>query len=211
MNKRICLFGGSFDPIHFGHLIIAQAVAEQLGTEKLLFIPAAVPPHKRAAPLAAGEHRLEMVKLAIAGDERFDYSDCELQRAARGLGISYTIDTVSHFREQLGLEPTIYWLIGADTLGDLVHWRQIRTLADACVIVTAARPGWSAEEGLQKLRLVLSEEQIARIAGNVLPTPMIEISSTTIRHRLAAGKSIRYLTAPAVVEYIHRHGLYRSP
>lgn len=205
--KRIGLFGGSFNPIHFGHLIPAQAAAEQLGLDKLIFVPSAVPPHKAAAAgLAPAEHRLEMVRRAIADVPLFDVSDIELKRP----GPSYTIDTIVAFRREYGLDVMLHWLIGADSLADLAAWHRAGELVDACRIVTLARPGWTIDAAIARLRDRLSEEQIARLAAGVLSTPLIEISATAIRHRVAAGKSIRFLLPGVVRHYIQQNGLYRK-
>ncbi len=205
--QRIGLFGGSFNPIHFGHLIPAQAAAEQLGLDKLIFVPSAVPPHKAAAAgLASAEHRLEMVRRAIADVPLFDVSDIELKRP----GPSYTIDTIAAFRGEYGLDVMLHWLIGADSLADLPAWHRAGELVDACRIVTLARPGWTIDAAIARLRDRLSEEQIARLAAGVLSTPLIEISATAIRHRVAAGKSIRFLLPGVVRHYIQQNGLYRK-
>lgn len=206
--QRIGLFGGSFNPVHFGHLIPAQSAVEQLALDKLVFIPSAVPPHKLAlagAAMVPAEHRLAMVRLAIAGADAFDVSDVELNRP----GPSYTIDTIAAFRQEYGLEVMLYWLIGADSLADLAMWHRAADLVDACQIITLARPGWTIDAALARLRDRLSDEQIGRLASGVLTTPLIEISATAIRHRIATGKSIRFMLPSVVQHYIGQRGLYR--
>ncbi len=216
--QRIGLFGGSFNPIHFGHLIPAQAAAEQLGLDKLVFIPSAQPPHKPAkpglgspnaigrawGPLAPAENRLEMVRRAVEGHPLFEASDIELARS----GLSFTIDTVAEFRRRLGLDVLLHWLIGADSLAELPAWHRAGELVDACRVVTLVRPGWPIDAALDRLRGRLSDEQVARLAGGVLASPAIEISATQIRHRLAAGKSVRYLLPGVVIHYIEQQRLY---
>jgi nicotinate-nucleotide adenylyltransferase len=200
----VALFGGSFNPIHNGHLIVARAVAEHLGVTRTILIPSATPPHKQMrAHLAAAAHRLEMVRRAIDGEPGFECSDIEIQRS----GPSYTFDTVLSFRETLGLNTTLYWVIGGDTLPELHTWHRARELVDACTIVTAVRPGFDAPD-LKVLVPILRPDQVARLAANVLPTPRIDISATEIRSRVRAGRSIRWLAPQPVRDYIAREGLY---
>ena len=203
MAGVICFLGGSFDPIHFGHLIVARSVAERLGADKVLLLPSGTPPHKRADLMAAPHHRLEMTRLAIEGDELFDISDFDLTRQ----GPSYTFDTITHFRTSLGPDVQLCWIIGADSLTELVSWYRVEELVDACRIVTAARPGWEQPD-LSILRSKLSDEQVARLAANVFDTPRIDISATDIRERLNQGLSVRYLVPDSVLRYIKQHNLY---
>lgn len=202
MATPIALFGGSFDPIHLGHLIIARCVAERLDAERVILLPSARPPHKDARDLADGTHRAEMVKRAIAGEAVFEFSDVDLTRR----GPSYTIDTVDHFRRRFGADVELAWIIGGDSLIELPTWHRARDLVDACRIITATRPGatsidWSA------LGETFDARQVEALRAGVLETPMIDISSTDIRQRLRAGRSIRYLVPDAVREYIERRGL----
>ena len=205
MAESIGLYGGSFDPIHHGHLIVARAVAERIGLARIIFLPSARPPHKPAEDLAEPAHRAEMVKRAIAGEPVFDFSDFDLARR----GPSYTIDTISYYRTEFGPDLELCWIIGADSLAELSTWYRAAALVDGCRIITAVRPGrtdleWTA------LRASLSEEQIAKLRAGVVPTPMIEISSTDIRRRVHAGKSIRYLVPDPVRAYIETHRVYRD-
>ena len=206
--QRIGLFGGSFNPIHFGHLIPALSAAEQLSLDRLIFVPSAAPPHKvGAGQLAPAEHRLEMARRAVESVPPLDVSDLELKRT----GPSYTIDTIAEFRRQFGLDVMLYWLIGADSLADLALWHRAGELVDACRIVTMARPGWPIQAALDRLRedSKLSDEQVDRLAAGLLTTPAIEISATQIRHRIAAGKTVRFLLPGVVLHYIDQHELYR--
>ena len=203
--RRIGLFGGSFNPIHFGHLIPAQAAAEQLALNKLIFIPSAQPPHKPLPNLTPAADRLEMVRRAVADHPVFDVSDVELARS----GPSYTIDTVAHFRRQFGLDVMLYWLIGADSLADLPLWHRAGELIDACQIVTLVRPGWSIDAAFARLAGKLSDERIGRLRSGLLTAPEIEISATQIRHRIASGKTVRYLLPSVVIHYIQERQLYR--
>lgn len=205
MAGGIALFGGTFNPIHLGHLIAARAVAEHLGLARVVLIPSASPPHKRGPDLADAEDRLEMARRAVAGEDGFDVSDVEIRRS----GVSYTILTVQAYREKLGAGTPLYWIIGGDTLGELHTWYRVAELADLCQIVTAVRPGFETPD-LSGLAVRLSPEQIQRLKDAVLPTPRIDISATDIRQRIRKGRSIRFLVPEPVREYILAHRLYRE-
>ncbi len=202
-NGRTGLFGGSFNPVHCGHLIVARAVAEQLDLARVVFLPSGVPPHKRPAELLDSRHRAQMVRLAIAGEPGFEFSEFDLGRG----GPTYTFDTVAQFADQLGAEAELHWIIGADSFPELASWHRISELVNACRIITAARPGWEAPD-LSRLRAILTEAQIARLVSGILSTPRIDISSTDIRERIANGRSIRYLVPEGVSRYIEDHRLY---
>lgn len=201
---RIGLFGGSFDPVHVGHLVVCRAVAEQLRFDRVYLVPAAVPPHKMAMDLALPAHRLEMLQRAIQGEPLFEVCDFELHRP----GPSYTILTVQEFRRRFGGSAELFWLIGADSLLDLPNWYQAEELVDLCRIVTAARPGWDVPD-LSGLSRRFRPDQVERLRAGILQTPRIDISSSQVRRRVAQGLSIRYLVPEAVAEYISEHGLYR--
>ncbi len=205
MAESIGLFGGSFDPIHNGHLITARAVAERLSLDRVIFLPAANPPHKLDRTLIATEHRAEMVRLAIKDEPRFAFSDFDLSRE----GLTYTIDTVAHFQSELGQGASLYWIIGADALADLPSWHRIQDLVDACHITSAARPGWTLEVS-ESLRRVLTPEQIEKLRRGIMATPMMDIGATDIRNRLRAGLSVRYFVPDAVRDYIEQHHAYEA-
>ena len=205
MAQRIGLYGGSFNPIHNGHLIVARAVAEQVSLERVMLLPSVRPPHKGDRQLLDARHRAEMVRLAITGETLFEFSDYDLTRD----GPSYTIDTVMRFREVLGPQVELHWIIGADSLSELTTWHRVRDLVEACRIVTAARPGWDAIDWTP-LRTILSDAQVAALQAGVLPTPRIDISSTDIRRRVREGRSIRYLVPDLVRSYIETNDLYRD-
>lgn len=203
MSARIGLYGGSFDPIHFGHLIAARSVAEQIGLSKVVLIPARQSPNKADRPITAPYHRLAMTRLAVEGDALFDVSDMELQRP----GPSYTIDTVLAFRGQFGPGTEFFWIIGADSLPDLPSWRRITELVKLAQIVTAARPGWQPPN-TDTLAAIVGLDAARSLLKHCCPTAEIDISSTDIRSRLQAGLSIRYLVPSEVASYIHLHQLY---
>lgn len=206
MASRIGLYGGSFDPIHNGHLIIARAIAERLELQRLMFLPSAQPPHKRGELLAEPNHRAEMVKLAISDEPVFEFSDYDLTR----VGPSYTIDTVEHFLRQFGPAAELYWIVGADSLAELTSWHRAGELIEACRIATAARAGWD-RSAWEPLRAKLNEDQVAKLRGGFLETPVIDISSTEVRERVCSGRSIRFLVPDRTLDYIERYGLYRGP
>lgn len=205
MDQRVGLYGGSFDPIHHGHLIVARSVAEQLRLDRIYLLPSSRPPHKKSTALAGAAHRAAMVELAVGGEPLFALSDFDLTRD----GPSYTIDTIGHFREQLGSKAELFWLIGGDWLGDLPTWHRAKELVDACTIVTAVRPGWS---GFGRVTLVekWGEARAAKLEAGILETPLIDISSTDIRRRVQVGLSIRYFVPEPVAQYIEAQGLYAA-
>lgn len=206
-TSGVALYGGSFNPLHIGHLLVARAVAERLRVAKVILIPSANPPHKSGhGDLADATHRLEMVRLAVARDRDFEVSDIEVRRS----GPSYTILTVQEFRRELGDDVPLYWIIGGDSLPELATWYQIRRLTELCRIVTAVRPGYE-EPDLTALEAVLPPEQIQRLREGVLPTPRIDISATDIRRRVREGRPVRYLVPTEVEEYIRQHRLYEAP
>lgn len=205
MAERIGLFGGSFNPPHHGHMIVARALAEHLGLPRIVLLPSAKPPHKDSAGLADGAHRSEMLRLAIHDDPLFSVSDYDLKRS----GPCYTIDTVAHFQRQLGPAAVVFWLIGADSLAELPTWHRAAELVDACSIATAVRAGWDQIQW-EKLEEAFGADRTDRLRRSLVTSPMIDISSTEIRQRLKAGRPIRYLVPEAVVAYIRQHGLYRD-
>jgi nicotinate-nucleotide adenylyltransferase len=200
----ILLYGGSFDPIHHGHLISARAVAERLGARKVILLPAARSPFKPDTTPAPPEARLEMCRLAAALDPLFEVSDYDLTRPPP----SYTIDAVRHFRAVFPPDTPLYWLIGADSLSGLTDWKSIGELAELITFATAARPG-PPFDNWASLRPQLSDAAIERIRSHLFPTPEIDISSTDIRRRARNGQSIAYLVPDSVADYIRRAGLYR--
>ncbi len=205
MSQRIGLYGGSFDPIHFGHLISARGIAEQLGLDRVVLIPSARPPHKQAVPLTDPAHRLAMAALAVEEDPLYGVSDLELRRH----GPSYTFDTVTEFRNMMGPDVELAWFIGGDTLPELPTWYRIAELVKIVRIVTACRPGWSPPP-IDHLATAVGDEPAAQLLGDCLSTPAIDISATDIRNRVRAGKPVRYLVPDGVASYITKHALYRT-
>ena len=196
-NLRLGLMGGAFDPIHFGHLFIAEAAAEKFGLDKVLFVPSGRPPHKRRLGSAGAEDRYAMTKLAIASNPKFAISHIELDRT----GYSYSVDTVSAFLQEFGMDTQIYFITGADAILDVATWYEAEKLLYMCRFIAATRPGFDLN-GLLKL----PEHWREKISQ--METPLLEISSTDIRSRVAEGRTIKYLLPEEVEEYIYSHGLY---
>jgi nicotinate-nucleotide adenylyltransferase len=200
-EMHVGLMGGSFDPIHVGHTSIAREVHERLSLSRTVFVPAGEPPHKLNQRLADPELRLEMVRLAIAGLPQFSVSRMDLDRP----GPCYSVDMVRLFRDALGPQAQIYFLIGADSLAELATWHQPRRLLHLCHVVAVERPGYPvAREEVGQLFLGAPPVVHVRLRSPV------DVSSTDIRRRIAHGCSIRGLVASAVEHYIQRHGLYRD-
>jgi len=205
MAERIVLFGGTFDPVHNGHLIVARHLAERLGLERMTLLPAARPPHKAPA-CVSGAHRVEMLRRAIEGEHVFEVSELELSRE----GPSYTIDTIQAVRERSGPGASVSLVIGADMLAELPDWHRAEEVVEAAEIIVARRPPWHLrmEEVFASLAVALSARQVERIRRGVVETPLIDISSTEIRRRIREGRSIRFLVPDDVRAYIEERGLY---
>ncbi len=199
------LFGGSFDPLHHGHLIVCRYIAEHFGVTQVVLVPSASPPHKQDRVLAAATDRLAMCRLAAADDPQLAVSDFEIGQP----GPNYTLYTVEHFRGRLGGAAELYWLIGMDTLHELGTWHRAGELVDACTIVTAARPGFERPHR-SALGGCFPGPQIQRLQQHIVEGPRIDIAGTDIRARVRAGLSVRYLVPEVVRRYIDEHGLYRS-
>jgi len=198
------ILGGTFDPIHHGHLASAEEAREALGLERVLFVPNATPPFKLDGAAASADDRLAMTRLAIAGNTAFEVSTIELERG----GVSYTADTVDALaadERAVGREPDLTLILSAETLRDLPGWHEPRRLLAACRIAVVPREGYPAPDpDWLRTQLPGVEQRVAWLDG-----PRLEISSTAIRERVAAGRSIRYLVPPDVERYIADHQLYR--
>jgi len=202
-NRKIALFGGTFDPIHLGHTGVAEAAMRAIDAETLIFIPAKRSPLKGFLPTADDAQRFEMIRLAIRDHDRFEASDCELHRPAP----SYTFDTVTRFQQQYGPAASIYWLLGADSVDDFVYWHRIDELIDACNMAVMVRGGYKAPS-FDTYQALWGPDRIKKLQANVIETPSIDISSTEIRKRLAAGQDTSDMLNPQVADYIARNGLY---
>jgi nicotinate-nucleotide adenylyltransferase len=188
---RIGLFGGTFDPPHIGHLIVAQDAADALGLDLVLFVPAGIPPHKRDRPISAAEVRLAMTRAAVSGEARFAPDDRELRRP----GPSYTVDTLAELRAEQP-DAQLFLLVGADQYLDLHTWRRAGEIRHYCQVAVLERGG----EG---------QEPAAANDAHV-PVTRIDISGSEIRARISTGRSIRFLVTPDVEQIIRTHGLYQE-
>jgi nicotinate-nucleotide adenylyltransferase len=200
---RLGLFGGTFDPVHYGHLLLAEYCREACRLDVVWFMPAAQPPHKQDRPLTGGEQRIEMLKLAIGGHESFDVSPLEVERG----GVSYTVDTLAELK---AAEPSrdLFFMLGADMLADLPHWREPRRICELALPVVVRRGG-AAEPDFACLADFVALARLTEIRQLLVPMPRIELSSREIRYRVANGMSIRYQTPRAVEKYIETKGLYQ--
>jgi nicotinate-nucleotide adenylyltransferase len=202
--KRL-LFGGSFDPIHTGHVEISRAAAKALGADRVSLIPAADAPHKRGAARAPAADRLEMCRLATAGDPLFDVLDVEVRRG----GVSYTIDTVRELLAGPCKGDRLMLLIGQDSLADLPGWREAAALASLVAIAIVPRrdappPAWD------RIEAALGRDAADGMRARFLKVAPVDMSSTAIRERVAAGRSIRCWVPDAVADYVEKRGLYRA-
>lgn len=204
MGRKLGVFGGTFDPIHVGHLIHAEHCRDQLDLDAVLFVPASLPPHKPADSITDGRHRLDMIRLAIAGNVGFEARDLELQRG----GVSFTVQTLDSIHEQ-HVDAELYFLMGADSLADFHNWRQPERIVELARLAIARRSVSESDDRANRawpaVPAALPDDRIVEISS-----PMVAISSSQIRKRVAEGRSIRYLVPAAVEAYIHAHGLYRA-
>jgi len=192
---NIGIYGGSFNPPHIAHLIFAEMLYEELQLDKVIFIPSATPPHKKNHNLLSAEKRLELIRLAIDGNERFGVSDVEIQRG----GTSYTIDTLKSL-EKLYKNATLYLIVGFDNLEIFHQWKEYRTILNKCTLVAVNRPGFKTD--------TVDAEVLSRT--KIIDLPRFDISATDIRQRIREGKSIRYMVPDAVLTEIEKNNLYKD-
>lgn len=195
---RIGVFGGTFDPIHLGHLIVAEDARAALDLDKVLFIPAGQPWFKSYRQITESHHRLEMVKLAVEGNKLFDVSDIEIRRS----GPSYTVDTLTELHEWYA-DAEFIVILGIDALREIDRWHQPRNLFELASVVGMARPGASLDPSVLNAAIPGASSRM-----RLLDSALIDISGTDIRQRVAAGRSIRYRVPAAVERYIGENGLY---
>lgn len=200
-GKRIGLMGGSFDPIHYGHLVLAEEMRSRLSLDKVIFIPVGCAPHKHAAKMTMPRQRYEMVMLATLDHPNFEVSSIEIDRE----GITYSYETVSTIVGESSPEDEFFFIAGADTLMELESWKSVETLLKMVTFVGAARPGTDQAE------LILKMEQLQQRYGasvKIEELPELDISSTDLRRRVGLGRSLKYLLPEAVALYIDKHSLY---
>jgi len=203
-ERKIVLFGGTFDPVHLGHTAVAEAAAGLIGADKIIFIPARHSPLKDFLPRASDDDRLAMLALAIAGNQKFQLDYYELKKPEP----SYTLDTIRHFQTLYGSDTSLYWLVGADSVDELPHWYRVVELIDECNLCVMFRAGCKLPDFAGFIP-VWGSRRVKKLQRNVIETPLIDISSTEIRNRLAAGLDVSDMLAPPVAGYIRTHGLYR--
>jgi nicotinate-nucleotide adenylyltransferase len=204
-NRKIALFGGTFDPIHLGHTTVAADAADHIGAEKIIFVPAKRSPLKGFFPKASDSERFNMMALAIADNENFQLSDYELKKPEP----SYTLETVRQFQADYGGGTSIYWLAGADSIDELQLWYGITELIDECNLSMMFRAGCKAPN-FAEFTDIWGPDRVEKLQLNVIQTSLIDISSTEIRNRLAAGDDVTDMLHPSVADYIRKHNLYQS-
>ena len=192
---NICLFGGTFDPPHIGHLIIAESILSDLDIDKIIFIPSSIPPHKPLHSYSSASSRVEMLQISIKGTPAFQISDIELNRP----GASYSIDTIKQIKSQMSLsKEELYFVIGGDSLIEFQMWKNPHEILSLAQVIIAPRPSFTKD--------MVKPEFLEQV--QFLDTPQIDISSSMIRERVREKKSIRYYVIPEVLEYIQEKRLY---
>ena len=198
-SVRVAVMGGTFDPIHHGHLFAAGEVADRLGLPRVLFMPCGLPPHKTRDDVSDAADRYQMAVLATQSNPRFDVSRLEIERP----GPSYTIETLRELRRQQGPGLEIFLLAGADAVLEIATWHEADAVLQECHVIAVHRPGYD----LGRLEATLGPERTRRIQP--VAVRALDISSTDLRQRIRQGQSLRYLTPDPVVDYIARRGLYQ--
>ena len=205
---RIGIYGGSFNPVHLGHLIAAECCREQARLDRVLFMPAATPPHKQGQLLADAADRVAMLTLAVGGHEAFAVSTIEVDRG----GVSYTVDTLAALAERHP-HDTLVLVLGPDALAQLPTWREPRTIADRCELVAVERERLDDVAAIARdagLADLLGQERLAALIAARVRMPAIGVRASDLRAAVAAGTSIRYRTPRAVEAFVMSHGLYRD-
>lgn len=203
-SQAIGVMGGTFDPIHYGHLVAAEAVRARLDLDRVVFVPAGRPPHKADKPVSDARHRYLMTVMATVTNPNFAVSRIEIDRP----GPSYTVDTVRQFRAEAGARARLYFITGLDAVREILTWREPDVFLRLCRLVAVTRPGYavrSVEALRSRLRAVADEQPL-----EILEVPALAISSSDVRRRVAASEPIKYLVPESVETYIQKVGLYRS-
>ena len=192
---KTCLFSGTFDPPHFGHLIVAQTIFEAEHFDQIVFVPANIPPHKRESKISSVDLRIEMLKIATKDNPNFFISDIDIKRG----GISYSLDSIRLYKKEVDIDTKdLYYLIGSDSLKQFHTWKNPKEILEECRLIVAIRPGFRPSD---IPNWILAKIQFANI-------PRIEISSTQIRERWVDDKTIRYMVTQPVWEFINEHKIY---
>jgi nicotinate-nucleotide adenylyltransferase len=201
---RLGIFGGSFDPVHYGHLLLAETCREQARLDEVWFVPNAVSPLKLDRPPTSPKHRVEMLQLAVGGSDALRVSTIEVDRG----GISYTVDTVTEIARQLP-DAELFLLLGGDSLVDLPKWREPQRICELALPLVVRRHG-ASEPQYEMLAELMPLERLESVRQMTVDMPIIEFSSTDLRRRAAAVLSLRFRTPRAVEKYIETHGLYKA-
>lgn len=201
-KNKIGIIGGTFDPIHNGHLIIAENSRKTFNLDKVIFMPAGIPPHKRDKDISSNLHRYNMTLLAINSNQYFLISDLELKKE----GISFTIDTIKYLKSIYD-DTDIYFILGSDSLFQIDKWKDYEELLTLCHFVVAKRPSYNNQELENEVDKLNS---LYNSSIHIVEGPVLEVSSSDIRERVRRGDSISYLVPRSVEEYIYKHGLYRD-
>ncbi len=204
-RRRVGVIGGTFDPIHYGHLVIAEEVYAALDLAEMVFVPAGQPPHKPGRVVTAAQHRLAMLELAIASNPHFTISYIDLERK----GPSYTVETLRLLRKQWGAQTAIYFVIGWDSLEELLSWYDPADVLEQLThLVAVHRPGHTEVPGYREQL----EKHLPGIGQRLItvPAPQLDISATDLRLRVAEGRPIKYQVPEAVEQYIVQHELYQK-
>lgn len=204
--SRVGVLGGSFDPIHIGHLMAAEGAREVLQLSRVLFVPANVSPHKleNASSTCPAAERLEMARLAIENNPHFEVSDIEILRG----GASYTVDTIEQLSSELGKSTDIILLVGEDSIAEMHLWKDVERLLDLCTVVPVTRPG--VEPDYAALAECVGNDKAEAVRARTIEIPLVAVSSTEIRRRLRQGKSIRYQVPERIERYIREKDLYQE-
>jgi len=199
MRRQIGVLGGTFDPVHYGHLAIAEEARIQIPLEMVLFVPARIQPLRQGERPSAPEHRAAMLERAILGNPYFQLSRIEFERA----GPSYTVDTITLLRERYPRGSEFFFVLGSDAMADLPRWKEVERLIRLCHLAMFGRPGCDFDPRDLFLQFPLLRERVIFLEG-----PRLEISASDLRRRVRKGLPIRYQTPDAVAEYIRSHRLY---
>ena len=221
---KIALYGGTFDPIHYGHLIIAEEIRQRFVLNQIYFVPCAIPPHKDQKQITPSSDRYLMVILATLSNPHFFASSAEIDRG----GTSYSIETIQFFRQQFGQETKLYFIMGLDAFLEISTWKKFHELLASCKLIITSRPGLELQTAIKDLPKILlghdkglhfsfykrnSSPRLTHIVDRgeglfFVEVPDIDISSTVIQRRASMAKSLRYLVPSAVEDYIKKYGLY---
>lgn len=200
---RLGIFGGTFDPVHYGHLLLAELCREQARLDQVWFLPAATPPHKSQREITSAAQRIEMLELALSGNPHFEICTLEVDRG----GVNYTFQTLEDIDQQRPHDE-LFFLLGADSLNDFPRWRQPARICQLATPLVVVRPGTESLDW-KALEEIVGPARTEQIQDCQVQMPEIGLSSSEIRRRVASGESIRYQTTRAVEKFIHSHGLYR--